>query len=251
MAHRSGDPPFRRRALTAGAGGQHQRLRPRSAHEHHGRQGGAGSFGVSPGASAGPAVMRGVLQAAAAQFGWKAASRPAGAATEYPAASMAKPMWRPRPRSRWIKIARKIGPNALCAPRTWGSWSIPMGPRSRWKAASPWEWAMPWPKRCALKMADCWTPVSTSTQFLSAPKRGGEPAIVCMGGVPATAVYDATGVKMLQLPLPPARVQQALKKSGSKMVTAPKTFPTIPSRRNSAVRRLSKKTTDDSPKDQG
>jgi nicotinate dehydrogenase subunit B len=43
------------------------------------------------------------------------------------------------------------------------------------------------------------------------PKGGGEPAIVCMGGVLATAVYDATGAKVRQLPMTPQRVISALK----------------------------------------
>jgi isoquinoline 1-oxidoreductase len=43
------------------------------------------------------------------------------------------------------------------------------------------------------------------------PKGGGEPAIICMGGVLATAVYDATGAKVLQLPMAPERVKKALK----------------------------------------
>ena len=47
-----------------------------------------------------------------------------------------------------------------------------------------------------------------------APKGGGEPAIVCMGGVLATAVYDATGAKMRQLPMTPQRVKSALEKRG-------------------------------------
>ncbi|MCG6894718.1 MAG: molybdopterin-dependent oxidoreductase [Desulfobacteraceae bacterium] len=42
------------------------------------------------------------------------------------------------------------------------------------------------------------------------PKGRGEPAIVCMGGVLATAVYDATGAVVRQLPMTPARVKQAL-----------------------------------------
>jgi isoquinoline 1-oxidoreductase len=46
------------------------------------------------------------------------------------------------------------------------------------------------------------------------PKGGGEPAIVCMGGVLATAVYDATGAIMRQLPMTPERVQQALAETG-------------------------------------
>jgi isoquinoline 1-oxidoreductase len=47
-----------------------------------------------------------------------------------------------------------------------------------------------------------------------APKGGGEPAIICMGGVLATAVYDAIGAKVLQLPMTPHRVINAGKKSG-------------------------------------
>jgi isoquinoline 1-oxidoreductase len=43
------------------------------------------------------------------------------------------------------------------------------------------------------------------------PKGGGEPAIICMGGVLATAVFDAVGAKLLQLPMTPGRVRQALK----------------------------------------
>ena len=41
-----------------------------------------------------------------------------------------------------------------------------------------------------------------------------EPAIVCMGGVLATAVYDATGAKMCQLPMTAQRVKSALAKKG-------------------------------------
>jgi CO/xanthine dehydrogenase Mo-binding subunit len=44
-----------------------------------------------------------------------------------------------------------------------------------------------------------------------APKGGGEPAIICMGGVLATAVYDATGAKVLGLPMTQERVKNALK----------------------------------------
>jgi CO/xanthine dehydrogenase Mo-binding subunit len=41
-------------------------------------------------------------------------------------------------------------------------------------------------------------------------KGGGEPAVICMGAVIANAIYDATGVRMLQLPMTPERVKQAL-----------------------------------------
>ncbi|HEV2425125.1 MAG TPA: molybdopterin cofactor-binding domain-containing protein [Terriglobia bacterium] len=39
---------------------------------------------------------------------------------------------------------------------------------------------------------------------------GGEPAIICMGAVIANAVFDATGIRLLQLPLTPERVKDAL-----------------------------------------
>jgi isoquinoline 1-oxidoreductase len=39
---------------------------------------------------------------------------------------------------------------------------------------------------------------------------GGEPAIICMGGVIANAIYDAAGVRLLQLPMTPERVKEAI-----------------------------------------
>ncbi len=39
---------------------------------------------------------------------------------------------------------------------------------------------------------------------------GGEPAIICMGGVIANAIYDAIGAHVRQLPLTPDRIKQAL-----------------------------------------
>jgi CO/xanthine dehydrogenase Mo-binding subunit len=47
------------------------------------------------------------------------------------------------------------------------------------------------------------------------PKGGGEPAIICMGGVIATAVFDATGAILRQLPMTPERLKQALKTESS------------------------------------
>jgi isoquinoline 1-oxidoreductase len=45
------------------------------------------------------------------------------------------------------------------------------------------------------------------------PQGGGEPAIIGMGGVIANAVFDATGVRLYQLPMTPDRVRNALKRS--------------------------------------
>jgi CO/xanthine dehydrogenase Mo-binding subunit len=40
---------------------------------------------------------------------------------------------------------------------------------------------------------------------------GGEPAIVVMGALIANAIHDAIGIRMLQMPMTPERIKQALK----------------------------------------
>jgi isoquinoline 1-oxidoreductase len=45
-----------------------------------------------------------------------------------------------------------------------------------------------------------------------APQGGGEPAIICMGAVIANAVFDATGSRLYQLPMTPARILAAIAK---------------------------------------
>ena len=44
------------------------------------------------------------------------------------------------------------------------------------------------------------------------PQGGGEPAIICMGAVIANAIYDATGARLLQLPMTPERLKEAMTK---------------------------------------
>ncbi len=44
----------------------------------------------------------------------------------------------------------------------------------------------------------------------SPARGGGEPAIICMGGVIANAIYDATGARLLHMPMTPERIRQAL-----------------------------------------
>jgi nicotinate dehydrogenase subunit B len=43
-----------------------------------------------------------------------------------------------------------------------------------------------------------------------APQGGGEPAIVPMGAVIANAVFDASGARVLRLPITPKRLKEAL-----------------------------------------
>jgi isoquinoline 1-oxidoreductase len=42
---------------------------------------------------------------------------------------------------------------------------------------------------------------------------GGEPAVICMGGLIANAVFDATGARLMQLPMTPGRIKDALSRS--------------------------------------
>ena len=45
------------------------------------------------------------------------------------------------------------------------------------------------------------------------PQGGGEPAIICMGGAVANAVFEACGARVFRLPLTPERILEALKKA--------------------------------------
>ena len=60
-----------------------------------------------------------------------------------------------------------------------------------------------------------WAP-EIETVIIDAPQSpaqgGGEPAIICMGGLLANAVFDATGARLLQLPMTPERVKAAMSK---------------------------------------
>ncbi len=52
------------------------------------------------------------------------------------------------------------------------------------------------------------------------PQGGGEPAIICMGAVIANAIHDATGARLLQLPMTPERVRAAIQSKMSSAVGA-------------------------------
>ncbi len=59
-----------------------------------------------------------------------------------------------------------------------------------------------------------WIPkIQTNILELNEPMQGGgEPAIICMGGVLANAVFDACGARLMQLPMTPVRILEALRK---------------------------------------
>ena len=45
------------------------------------------------------------------------------------------------------------------------------------------------------------------------PHGGGEPAIICMGGVIANAIFNATGARLYQMPMTPERLLEAMAKA--------------------------------------
>ena len=49
---------------------------------------------------------------------------------------------------------------------------------------------------------------------------GGEPAIICMGAVVANAIFDATGVRLFQLPMTPERIKEGLASRARQPVAA-------------------------------
>jgi isoquinoline 1-oxidoreductase len=59
-----------------------------------------------------------------------------------------------------------------------------------------------------------WTPEKIEVLLVDAqdepPHGGGEPAIICMGGVVANAIFDATGARLYQMPMTPERVLEAI-----------------------------------------
>ncbi len=63
-----------------------------------------------------------------------------------------------------------------------------------------------------------WLPSKIETVILDAedqpPQGGGEPAIIVVGGAIASAMYDATGVRLLEQPMTPERVRAALAAGG-------------------------------------
>ena len=46
------------------------------------------------------------------------------------------------------------------------------------------------------------------------PHGGGEPPIVCMGGVIANAIFDAKGVRLFELPMTAERIKKGLSGNG-------------------------------------
>ncbi|MGD0008432.1 MAG: hypothetical protein ABSE93_07810 [Terriglobia bacterium] len=67
--------------------------------------------------------------------------------------------------------------------------------------------------RCCIPKRFSWLP-EIETVILDAQESGaqggGEPAIICRGGLIANAVFDATGARLLQLPMTPERIKAVL-----------------------------------------
>lgn len=62
-----------------------------------------------------------------------------------------------------------------------------------------------------------WVPEVIETVILDRqdepPQGGGEPAIICMGGAIANAIYDACGARLFQMPMTPERILEGIRKA--------------------------------------
>jgi nicotinate dehydrogenase subunit B len=60
-----------------------------------------------------------------------------------------------------------------------------------------------------------WVPETIETVILNRmdqdPQGGGEPAIICMGGALANAIFDACGARLFQMPMTPERVLEGIR----------------------------------------
>lgn len=63
-----------------------------------------------------------------------------------------------------------------------------------------------------------WVPETIETVILDRmdepPQGGGEPAIICMGGAVANAIFDACGARLYQMPMTPERVLEGIRQAG-------------------------------------
>ena len=66
---------------------------------------------------------------------------------------------------------------------------------------------------CALDEGVIVNPDGSRQQMEEPASACGQPPIVNMGAVIANAIYDAVGTRLLQLPMTPARVKEALQRA--------------------------------------
>ncbi len=171
--------------------------------------------------------MRGVLQAAAKKFGWTAAKAPSGRGfglacgsdVNVPVALMAE-----------VEVDKKTGhvqvKRVVCA-QDMGLVINPDGAIMQAEGCITMGLGYALTEEIHFKGGEVldldfgsyelprfsWVPkidvvlIEASDQ----PARGGgEPAIICMGGLIANAIHDAVGARVLQMPFTPERIKQAL-----------------------------------------
>lgn len=175
--------------------------------------------------------MRGVLQAAAEQFGWKPAKPPSGRGWGISCGIDAETYVAAMAEVEVDKKSGKIGVKRVVCAQDMGQVVNPQGATIQMEGCITMGLGYALAEEVRFengRLLDSnfdtyaiprfsWLPKIETVLVPNPslpPKGGGEPAIVCMGGVLATAVFDATGARMLQLPMTPARVQAALKKNG-------------------------------------
>jgi CO/xanthine dehydrogenase Mo-binding subunit len=173
------------------------------------------------------ARMRGVLQAAADAFGWKAAAAPSargfGLACGIDAGTYVATMAEVKvdAATGTVKVLRVV-----CA-QDMGIVVNPDGAKMQMEGAITMGLGYTFTEELRFRGGEIldrnfdsydiprfsWVPRIETVLVKNnavAPQGGGEPAITPTGAVIANAVFDATGARLLRLPLTPARLRQAI-----------------------------------------
>ena len=176
-----------------------------------------------------PRVIR-VLEAAAAKFGWVGAAAPSGRGM-----GVACGAWRGTIVAAMAEVAVDRGTGAVRVKRVvlaqdMGLVINPDGARQQMEGAI--TMGLGYALSEGIRFKDgrildenfdsyqiprfSWLP-AIETVLVDNPglqaQSGGEPPIVCMGAVLANAIHDAVGARVLELPMTPERILEAMKKS--------------------------------------
>ncbi len=173
--------------------------------------------------------MRSVLQAAAKQFGWKAAPGPSGQGRAVACGVDAGTYVALMASVKVDKASGKVTVDRVVCAQDMGIVVNPDGARMQMEGCVTMGLGYVFSEELKFKGAEILdhnfgtyriphfsqvprieTVLVKNDEVL--PQGGGEPGIVCMGAVMANAVFDATGARLFRLPMTPERVLAALKK---------------------------------------
>jgi nicotinate dehydrogenase subunit B len=179
--------------------------------------------------------MRRVLQAAADAFGWKSAASPSGMGRAVACSADAGACDAVMAQVRVDRATGKVKVLRVVCAQDMGIVVNPEGAKMQMEGAVTMGLGYTFTEELRFRGGEIldrnfdsyeiprfsWAPQIETVLVKNdelAPQGGGEPAIVPTGAVMANAVFDATGARLLRLPMTPERVRQAI---AGKVVSIP------------------------------